>query len=32
MDDFMWVMPAVALVSCVIIGFGFIYGLPGNDD
>lgn len=28
----MWVMPAVAFVSCVIIGLGFIYGLPGNDD
>jgi hypothetical protein len=30
--DYMWVMPAVALVSCIVIGLGFVLGLPGNDD
>ncbi len=24
-----WVMPAVALISCIIIGAGFIVGIPG---
>ncbi|ACY22123.1 hypothetical protein Gbro_2913 [Gordonia bronchialis DSM 43247] len=28
----MWVMPAVALVSCVIIGLGFFAGIPGDKD
>ncbi|MFW0792975.1 hypothetical protein AAFP30_04105 [Gordonia sp. CPCC 205515] len=24
----MWIMPAVAVVSCIIIGLGFALGLP----
>lgn len=27
-----WVMPAVALISCIIIGIGFILGIPGGGD
>ena len=27
-----WVMPAVALISCIIIGIGFIVGIPGDRD
>ncbi|ASR02751.1 hypothetical protein GCWB2_09745 [Gordonia rubripertincta] len=27
-----WVMFAVALISCIIIGVGFIIGIPGNKD
>ncbi len=27
-----WVMPAVALISCIIIGIGFIVGIPGGGD
>ena len=27
-----WVMPAVALISCIIIGIGFIIGIPGGDE
>jgi hypothetical protein len=30
--DYMWVMPAVAFVSCVIIGIGFVMGIPGSKD
>lgn len=27
-----WVMFVVALISCIIIGVGFIVGIPGNKD
>jgi len=28
----MWMMPAVALLSSVIIGIGFFIGIPGKKD
>ncbi|KAF0967185.1 hypothetical protein BPODLACK_04371 [Gordonia sp. YY1] len=27
-----WVMFVVALISCIIIGVGFMVGIPGNKD
>ncbi|GAC01956.1 hypothetical protein GONAM_37_00540 [Gordonia namibiensis NBRC 108229] len=27
-----WVMFVVALIACIIIGIGFIVGIPGNKD